>query len=82
MGTPNFLEEESINKIAKEVGFDTLEPRLKEYFPNLLLPLREYPAQVLGAIEMSLSELSFSYLKYFRKTCENIKNGVRFSIVM
>jgi len=65
-----------IVRIAKEVGFDVLEPRLKEYFPNLLIPLSEYPAQILGAIEMSLSQLSFSYLKYFKKTCQNIKDGV------
>ena len=65
-----------IVRIAKEVGFDVLEPRLKEYFPNLLTPLSEYPAQILGAIEMSLSQLSFSYLKYFKKTCQNIKDGV------
>jgi penicillin-binding protein 1B len=63
-------------RIATEVGFDVLEPRLKEYFPDLLLPLREYPAQILGAIEMSLSELSFAYLKYFRKTCQNIKDDI------
>lgn len=65
-----------IVRIANELGFDSLEPKLQTYFPDLLIPLREYPAQVLGAIELSLSELSFSYLKYFKKTCENIKNGV------
>jgi penicillin-binding protein 1B len=63
-------------RIASEIGFDVLEPMLQSYFPHLLTPLSEYPAQILGAIEMSLSELSFSYLKYFNKTCENINNNV------
>ncbi len=61
-------------RVSSELGFDTLEPKLKEYFPRLLTPLKEYPAQLLGALEMTLGELGFSYLKYFKKTCENIKN--------
>ncbi len=62
-------------RTAAEVGFEKLEPKLLNYFPELLTPLAEYPAQLLGAIEMSLGDLSFSYLKYFKKTCENIKSG-------
>jgi penicillin-binding protein 1B len=62
-------------RVANEIGFSKLEPKLLEYFPDLLTPLAEYPAQLLGSIEMSLSELGKSYLKYFKKTCENIKSN-------
>lgn len=62
-------------RIAKEIGFDKLEPRLLEYFPHLLTPLKEYPAQLLGSIELSLGELGIAYLKYFKKTCQSIKAG-------
>lgn len=62
-------------RASQEVGFDALEPRLLAYFPNLLTPLREYPAQLLGAIELSLSELSGAYLKFFRNQCESFAKG-------
>lgn len=63
-------------RVADEIGFEKLEPVLKDYFPELLVPLSEYPAQLLGAVELSLGDLSLAYLKYFRKTCENIKSGL------
>lgn len=63
-------------RTANEIGFEKLEPVLKDYFPELLVPLSEYPAQLLGAIELSLGDLSLAYLKYFRKTCNNIQNGL------
>jgi len=62
-------------RTANELGFKNIEPLLLNYFPDLLLPLSEYPAQLLGAIELSLGELAFTYLKYFRKTCENIRSN-------
>lgn len=61
-------------RTASEIGFEKVEPLLLNYFPDLLLPLSEYPAQLLGAIELSLGNLAFTYLKYFKKTCENIEN--------
>lgn len=60
-------------RTAQEVGFEKLEEKLLPYFPNLLVPLGQYPAQLLGAIELSLSEISGSYLKYFQNSCKNIK---------
>jgi len=63
-------------RTAKEVGFDNLEKSLKNYFPELLTPLSEYPAQLLGAIELSLDDVTRSYLKFFNTQCENVKLGV------
>lgn len=62
-------------RVANEVGFDRLESKLQAYIPRLLKPLKEYPAQLLGSIEMSLEELGSSYLKYFEATCKNINKG-------
>ena len=62
-------------RASKEVGFDALEKRLLDYFPNMLTPLKEYPAQLLGAIELSLSEVGEAYLKFFKRQCESFENG-------
>jgi len=62
-------------RLASEYGFDKLEKDLLPYFPNLLLPLAEYPAQLLGAIELSITEIAGAYLKYFNDTCRSIVNN-------
>lgn len=62
-------------RASKEVGFEVLEKRLLDYFPNLLVPLKEYPAQLLGAIELSLSELGDAYLKFFQNQCKSFNEG-------
>lgn len=62
-------------RLAHELGFENVEQKLLPYLPNLLRPLSEFPAQLLGATELSLSELAFIYLKYIKNTCENIKQN-------
>lgn len=62
-------------RAAQEVGFDKLEKQLLEFFPNMLTPLGEFPAQLLGAIELSLAEVIDAYLKFLSQTCEKTKNG-------
>lgn len=62
-------------RTAQEIGFDKLEDYLLEYFPGLLRPLSQYPAQLLGAIELSMADLSLAYLKYFSGICKNINEG-------
>lgn len=62
-------------RASQEVGFDPLEKRLLDYFPRLLSPLGEYPAQLLGAIELSMEELSRAYLKFFTRQCDAFKSG-------
>lgn len=62
-------------RAASEVGFEALENRLLDYFPNMLTPLGEYPAQLLGAIELSLNELSKAYLKFLDRQCQDFKSG-------
>jgi len=62
-------------RAAQEVGFENLETRLIDYFPNLLTPLAQYPAQLLGSIELSLSEIGQAYLKFFKSQCETFERG-------
>lgn len=61
-------------RTAVEVDLDNLEERLLKIFPNLLVPLREYPAQLLGAIELSLANVSGAYMSFFRNQCEKVNN--------
>jgi penicillin-binding protein 1B len=60
-------------RTANDIGFEKLEERLISYFPNLLVPLGEYPAQLLGAIELSMTDVANAYLKYIEKSCLNVK---------
>lgn len=61
-------------RTAQEVGFDVLEKSLKEKFPRLFTPLKEYPAQLLGAVELSLGEVAGAYLNFFNTQCSRINN--------
>ena len=52
-------------KNVQEYGFDKLEKELKEYLPRLKTPLREYPSQLLGSVELSLFELDSLFKSFF-----------------
>ena len=64
---------ESLNipviRLSKSVGFDKVEKKLAKIFPRLLTPLEEYPAQLLGALELSTNELFEAYKNFFSKDC-------------
>lgn len=62
--------------IAKEMGFDKLEESLKKYLPQLRSPLGEFPAQLIGAIEMSVADVFLAYSKFIVNQCELVKNKV------
>ena len=61
-------------RVASEVGFDILEEKLNDYIPRLKSPLSEYPAQLLGAVELSLEEVIKSYTKFIKNKCELISD--------
>jgi len=56
-------------RLAEKIGFDVLEKELEDVIPRLQKPLSEYPAQLLGAVELSLSELHEIYRKFISKEC-------------
>jgi len=62
-------------RIANEIGFDELEKNIENKIPGLIRPLREYPAQLLGSLELSLEEIFKTYKKFVLNKCESIVNG-------
>lgn len=56
-------------RLAQELGFKKVEDELINYFPEMLTPLSEYPAQLLGALELSLSDLQKAYQKFISEAC-------------
>lgn len=56
-------------RAVQEYGFDKFEEILKIKIPHLKTPLSEYPAQLLGAVELSLAELVAIYGDFLNKAC-------------
>ena len=56
-------------RVAHELGFDSIEQDLLVFVPKIKSPLAEFPAQLLGAVELSPYELYQSYIKFVQKEC-------------
>ncbi|MEE2742407.1 MAG: transglycosylase domain-containing protein, partial [Bdellovibrionota bacterium] len=56
-------------RIASEVGFDNIEKKLRNFVPRLKSPLKEYPSQLLGSVDLSLREVYEIYKKFIREDC-------------
>ena len=56
-------------RISQELGFDAIENELIKYITMLKTPLSEYPAQLLGAVEMSLENMFNSYSQFIFNEC-------------
>lgn len=56
-------------KLVQKIGFEKIEKDLKGDFPKLLTPLAQYPAQLLGALELSVSDMFNAYSNFFKKDC-------------
>jgi penicillin-binding protein 1B len=65
-------------RVASELGFSVVEERMKNFFPDLKSPLDQYPSELLGSMELSMSELRDAYVKFIRTECGKIKNSERF----
>lgn len=61
-------------RVASEVGFENLEDKLSQRIPRLKTPLEEFPAQLLGAIELSLEEVFQAYSSFIKEKCYLVKN--------
>lgn len=64
-------------RLADEIGFDLIEPSLKIFLPSMQTPLKEYPATLLGSIELSMFDLKDTYSKFIVEECKKIKEGTR-----
>lgn len=56
-------------RLAQSIGFDKVEVEFESYVPTLKKPLSEYPAQLLGAVEITLEDLFKVYKKFFLENC-------------
>ncbi len=56
-------------RAAQNYGWDKMEKELRPLIPQLLTPLDQYPAQLLGSIEMSLDELGSLYATFLKSAC-------------
>lgn len=61
-----------IIRIANEIGFEQIEKYLLDFFPQLLTPLKEYPSELLGALEIPVYDLFVAYQKFITKECKLI----------
>ena len=62
-------------RVASEIGFDKLEEKLAPKIPRLKSPLAEFPAQLLGALELSLEEVFSSYRSFLVGKCEELEKS-------
>ncbi len=58
-------------RISRDLKFKTIEKKLINIIPRLKIPLKEYPAQLLGAMELSLFELYNLYVTFINSECRN-----------
>ncbi len=58
-------------RLAEKFGWKELEDYLIGIQIPLQTPLKEYPAQLLGSVEMSLNEIQNSYESFVKADCAN-----------
>ncbi len=56
-------------RLASEIGFEKIENEAILYLPQLQSPLSEFPAQMLGAIELSAKDVFETYQQYIQTEC-------------
>ncbi|RLA65058.1 MAG: hypothetical protein DRQ88_02630 [Epsilonproteobacteria bacterium] len=56
-------------RIADELGMSKIEAPLKARFKSLKLPLEEYPSQLLGSMELSLTQIYELYKNFIMGEC-------------
>jgi len=59
-------------RLADEMGFKKLEGELTTFIPTLQLPLAQYPAQLLGSIELTLPQVIEGYEKFIHEECDDL----------
>ncbi|MAW07066.1 MAG: hypothetical protein CME61_02160 [Halobacteriovoraceae bacterium] len=57
--------------LAQKKGFSFLESQLEEILPRLKRPLAEYPSQLLGSVELTVSELAGIYERFLERVCQD-----------
>lgn len=64
-------------RLVEKFGFDKFEEKLLEVIPSIQKPLAQYPAQLLGAVELPMREFSNLYARFVQRACwSGISYGV------
>ena len=63
-------------RLTQDVGFEAMESYIYPYVPKLMKPLSEFPAQLLGGVELSFFDLAEMYAKFIKDECFDILNKV------
>ncbi len=64
-------------RLCNEYGFEHIQTYLQILnIPNLKLPLKEYPAQLLGALELSVGEVNRIYTGFIENVCNRVNSEV------
>ncbi len=59
-------------RLIDQIGFDVFEEKIRDWIPQLKLPLAQYPAQILGAIELSFEQLAQVYQTFIEQECTDV----------
>jgi penicillin-binding protein 1B len=62
-------------RLVDKVGFKTMQEILKARIPGLLLPLDQYPSQLLGALEKPMVEIEKIFQDFIQRQCLQIRQG-------
>ncbi len=68
-------------RLAQQVGFEVIEEKLLTYVENLKLPLAEYPAQLIGSLELSIHDVYNIYSKFILDQCIKFEGDISRSIL-
>ncbi len=63
-------------RLVERVGFDKFQIAMSEIFPDMMKPLAEYPAQLLGTTEISIRDLNQKYQQMFTSECVREEHSV------
>ncbi|MBT5095799.1 MAG: penicillin-binding protein, partial [Halobacteriovoraceae bacterium] len=61
-------------RLAQDAGWPALESFLAAKIPRLKVPLAEFPAQLLGAVELSIKEIFEIYRSFIIEECQDWEN--------
>ncbi len=62
-------------RLANQLGWEKMQQELAPFLPELKKPLKEFPSQLLGAIELTPQAVMRVFQKLTREQCQQVKSG-------
>jgi len=63
-------------RLVQQIGFKNVEEILRSRIPGLLMPLEQYPSQLLGAIEKPMRDIEKVFSDFIQRQCFQIRQNV------